>query len=123
MLFFDICKKNAEKFAYYAIFVVPSDSACFRFVLGRLALPERLPFRSQKSIGFFTSPKLRSRPAGHTRRRAHFFPALLRPALIIKEPKFYLREYEPRKNSGIRFGKRTEGGAGSARFRGAAYST
>ena len=28
------------------------------FVLGRLCLPDSLPFRSQKSIGFFTSPKL-----------------------------------------------------------------
>ena len=25
------------------------------FILGRLGLPDRLPFRSQKSIGFFTS--------------------------------------------------------------------
>ena len=30
------------------------------FVLGRLSLRDSLPFRSQKSIGFFTSPKLRS---------------------------------------------------------------
>ena len=43
----------------------------------------------------------------------------LRPALIIKEPKFYLREYEPRKNSGIRgLSLRTEGAFGNAVFEG-----
>ena len=42
------------------IFVVTSDSALTEFVLGRLSLPDCLPFRSQKSIGFFTSPNLRS---------------------------------------------------------------
>ena len=29
-----------------------------KIILGRLSLPDSLPFRSQKSIGFFTSPKL-----------------------------------------------------------------
>ena len=39
--------------------------------------------------------------------------------LIIKEPKFYLREYEPRKNSGIRgLSLRTEGAFGNAVFEG-----
>ena len=42
--------------------------------------------------------------------------------LIIKEPSSPTYRYEPRKNSGIRLGKRTEGGAGCAGFRGAAYA-
>ncbi len=39
--------------------------------------------------------------------------------MIMKEPKFYLREYEPRKNSGIRgLSLRTEGALGNAVFEG-----
>ena len=50
---------------------------------------------------------------------AFFCFALLCPALIIIEPKFYLREYEPRKNSGIRgMSLRTEGAFGNAVFKG-----
>lgn len=51
---------------------------------------------------------------------AHLFCyALLHSVLIIKEPKFYLREYEPRKNSGIRgLSLRTEGALGNAVFEG-----
>jgi hypothetical protein len=62
-------------------------------------------------------------PRGIYASLAFFYCHLVtRSGLIIKEPKFYLREYEPRKNSGIRLGKRTEGGAGCAGFRGAAYA-
>ena len=39
------------------------------------------------------------------------------PSLLKRQ-----KEIEPRKNSGIRLGKRTEGGSGRARFRGVAIS-
>ena len=49
-------------------------------------------------------PKIRSRPAGYMQ-GMHFFAVrfVSLSCLIIKEPKFYLREYEPRKNSGIKY--------------------
>ena len=70
-----------------------------------------------------TPSKVRSRPAGRMQVSAFFCNRSYRRCRIINEPKFYLREYESRKNSGIRFGKRTEGGVSDARFRGAAYFT
>ena len=48
-------------------FVVSSDSALLEFVLGRRSLPDCLPFRSQKSIGFFTSPNLRSQNVANSK--------------------------------------------------------
>ena len=50
-------------------------------------------------IFFYFFPKL---VAYIAKKRSNFGTASLRAALIMKEPKFYLREYGPRKNSGIR---------------------
>ena len=67
-----------------------------------------------------TPSKVLSRPAVYMQ-TPHFFADrfVTRSGLIIKEPKFYLREYEPRKNSGIRgLSLRTEGAFGNAVFEG-----
>ena len=55
------------------------------FVLGRLSLPDCLPFRSQKSIGFFTSPKLRSCPAVYMQERILFAARLVTLCCLIKD--------------------------------------
>ena len=48
-----------------------------------------------------------------------YYPHRYALLMIMKEPKFYLREYEPRKNSGIRgLSLRTEGAFGNAVFEG-----
>ena len=65
-------------------------------------------------------PNLRSHCAAHMQIEGFFcYPHRYALLTIRKEPKFYLREYEPRKNSGIRgLSLRTEGAFGNAVFEG-----
>ena len=90
------------------------DFSVFACICRKIVVPS-----TSSPIGMGTPSKVRSRPTEYMQ-VTHFFchPRLCR-LTIIKEPKFYLREYEPRKNSGIRgLSLRTEGAFGNAVFEG-----